>query len=241
MMHRVAESIDGTLGSLLPETVDLLSRLERAGTNDDISRMAVPPNPRLASYTARPEVNVPFMRFHLAEADGNLLCFAGLPAPGFEVLQVQRAGLQFHWRSDLVRAFDEGRPILGRFHALSPSHEFIVEHLAVPIHTRHRIREVRGWFVFSQDVTSETCDVEQVGMFRRPVRSQVVPLPAQLTEPDRKASGLQGVLGSVRARWSERRRGMSVKRARHTEADPNNREQVSSIGSAKSGWPSPSD
>jgi hypothetical protein len=54
-------------------------------------------------------------------------------------------------------------------------------------------------------VTGELCEVEQVEMFRRPVRSQAVHLPPRLLEPDRKGSVIQDVLGSMRARWAERR------------------------------------
>jgi hypothetical protein len=213
MMYRMTETPEDALKPLLPDTTRLLEQLEKAGARQAGSGLAVQDAPRIASYLACPEINVPILRFHIVEANDSLLRFGGLLSPGFEVLHVNRAGFQYHWRSDLVRAFDEGLPIISRFHAISSSHELTMEHVVVPIYIRHRIREIRGWFTSNQDMTEGLNDGEQILMFRRSMRARAIRLPSQLAEREEKRSVIQEAMGTFRARWAEGSRKRALRRA----------------------------
>ncbi|TNC63120.1 hypothetical protein [Rubellimicrobium roseum] len=205
------------LGPLLPPSIRLLNALQAVNSIDDLSRLDADEAMYRASYRALPETNAPFPKFHVVEADSNLLRFAGRSEPGFEVLQVYRAGLQFHWRSDLVRALDEQVPVIGRMCALSDTDEVVVEHLVLPIIVRHRVRAVRGWFMFSRELEQGITDWDRISMFRRSTRPQSVRLPARLLRPKDKAPALHDALSTLRSRWN-RPSGWKRRRPRHSDA-----------------------
>src|SRR5687767_491792 len=68
---------------LLPETIQLLKRLENLSSPDDLDRIGAPFPDRAAGYRASPEPNLPNLRFHITQADAGVLAFAGKSSPGF--------------------------------------------------------------------------------------------------------------------------------------------------------------
>ena len=188
---------------LLPETIQLLKRLENLSSPDDLDRIGAPFPNRAAGYHACPEPNLPNLRFHITQADAGVLAFAGKSSPGFEVLEVFRAGFQYHWRRDLVRTFEEQLPLVGRLYGLSDVQELVVEHLLLPLVRKGRVREVRGWLLFSQDLTpdSAAASLGEITMFRRSERSWPVWLPAVLSSHKSDAAETRGVLDRFRERW----------------------------------------
>jgi hypothetical protein len=94
-------------GGLLPQTDRLLDRILSAATYRDLDDFDSAALEGIASYTARPDANLPFVRFQITEADPALLALTGMATPGFDVLRADCGGFQFHWRNDLARAFDE--------------------------------------------------------------------------------------------------------------------------------------
>jgi hypothetical protein len=165
--------------------------------------LSVPDPGRTAFYRAYPQRNLPFLWFSIADADSNLLAFAGKTAPGFEVLQVRCGGLQNHWRSDLMRALEEEIPLISRLYGLSDTRELVVDHLAMPVIRGHQVREICGWFTFSQGLDSceEWASLNGLSMFRKPERSSPAELPRALSHPDRSNALAQRLLSGLRTAW----------------------------------------
>lgn len=208
MTHRMAHLYcltDAEVGDdtpVLPETLRLLKRLETMAA-EELEHFGSQDPGRTAVYRARPESNLPHLRFHVTDADQNLLAFVGQEVPGFEVLQVFCAGFQFHWRSDLARTFDEQVPLISRSYGLSDTRELVVEHLAVPIIRKHRVREVRGWLTFSQELDScrEWAGLDAMSMFRRTQRSRPLHLPTRLYDPERRHVVPEAMLRALKEKW----------------------------------------
>ena len=195
----VADAADGGITPLLPQSVELIEAMRASGEVEETEGVT---ETGVAHYVARPEASGPHLRFHVLEADGTLLRLVGRAEAGFEVLDVYRAGLQYHWRSDLARAYDEQAPIFGRMYATSGARELIIEHLAVPMLVRHRVREVRGWFAFEPDLADDLDTTGGLTMVRRPLRSSHV-RPLGATPLDlRSDDGAKGGRGRL-SRWSK--------------------------------------
>lgn len=176
--------------------------IDRLAASRSLAAVAMPEREtRLFAYRAVPEVTGPLLRLHVVEAEAPLLRFLGRAEAGFEVLQVRRAGLQYHWRSDLMRAFDEQAPILGRLGILAGRCEAVTEHLVVPLVLGHRIRELRGWFVFDGEGPGDPFDRGADPMIRRSARSRTLRLPETLWQPDAPASALRQSFAGLRRRW----------------------------------------
>lgn len=189
MMFDTIDAHQERIVPLLPESARLLSELQDAAIRHPDKDVDVDALTR-SSYLVHPEVSVPFLKFHVVEADEALLRFTSQVEPGFEVLQVHCAGFRYHWRSDLARAFEEQVPIFGRVCVLMGEDEFVVEHLALPILVRHRVRAMRGWFTFSRDVTGDLCDAIDLSIVRRSLRSAGVRLPHPTEHPrGRRSTG----------------------------------------------------
>ena len=193
----------GTPTPLLPETSRLLERLKRLASADGLDGFGNPSPNRITSYCALPKPNLPELRFQISGADPKLLTFVGKAAPGFEVLEVLRAGFQYHWRQDLVRTFDERLPFIGRMCWLSGTGEVVIEHLSLPVLHKGRVREIRGWLVFSQDLADGRLSprAEEIGMFRRLERSRPLQLPPALTRPGAENTGVHRMLRRLTDRW----------------------------------------
>ncbi|EYD74220.1 hypothetical protein Rumeso_04277 [Rubellimicrobium mesophilum DSM 19309] len=191
---------------LLPETLRLLERLGGM-TSEELASLRIEKSRRVASYHARPEPNVPLLKFRIMEADRNLLTFVGQEAAGFEVLQVFCAGFQYHWRSDLSRAFEEQAPLVSRVYGLSDTQELAVDHLVVPVIRKHRVRVVRGWLAFSQDLDTcgEWASQSAGSLFRRTEPARPVRLPARLWDPERRRLHPAGLFRAVNRGWRESR------------------------------------
>jgi hypothetical protein len=210
MVYRMTDlySLSGTnvgdAAPLLPETLRLLRSLEHL-TLDGLDALEAQDTARMVSYRAGAEPNVPFLKFRITEADENLLRFAGRETVDFEVLQVFRAGFQYHWRSDLSRAFEEQVPVLSRMYGLLDIRELVVEHVALPIIRKHRVREIRGWFTFSQelDTCSEWAAHNAISLFRRTEHARPVRLPARLWDPERRRMHPAGLFRAVNRGWRE--------------------------------------
>jgi hypothetical protein len=218
-------------GPLLPATARLLALLRTADAVDGLPVTADEASRRLASYCARPEENGPFLRFHVAEANSTLLGVVQRSTPGFEVLQIHGGTFRYHWRNDLVRAFEEEVPILGRYWAFSGDRVMAVEHLAVPVIVRHRVREMRGWFVFGQDLVDDTGSSLSLSIVRRPLRSSIVKLPDRPLQTTEVSPASRRDSGSVRAQWG--RAGRSGHRG--TRPDGTGEPQLS--GEMNCSWP----
>lgn len=193
------------VGPILPETRRLLDRLLAAGSLEQVVLPSAEDSARLFRYCARPETNAPHVRFCITEADPVLLRFLGQPEPGFEVLEVKQAGFQFHWRSDLLRAFDEQAAILGAFCAFAPQGELVLEHLAVPVIRKHRVREIQGWIALGREVTEDLCGPDSLSMTRRPLRSRLARLPRALMHPH-GGWPAAGALADLHGTWLRRAR-----------------------------------
>jgi hypothetical protein len=191
-------------GPILPETRRLLDRLLAAEDLDQLAAPSATDAERLLAYRVRPETDGPHVRFRFAEAEEGLLRFLGRSEPGFEVLEVRQAGLQFHWRSDLLRAFDEQAAILCAFCAFAPHGELVLEHLAIPVIRRHRVREVRGWIALGRDLAEDLCGPDRLSMTRRPLRPRLVALPRPLLHPQQAAWTMAGTVTQLHARWRRR-------------------------------------
>jgi hypothetical protein len=197
---------DGQVGEpapLLPDTTRLLEGLERLASADGLDGFSNPLPGRIASYCAVPEPNLPNRRFHITEANPKFLNFVGKTAPGFEALEVFRAGFQYHWRRDLVRTFDEQLPLVGRLCWLFDTRELVIEHLSLPVLRKGRVREIRGWLVFGQDLApgGASMHLEDIGMFRRIERSRVLQSLATLTRPGAENTKVREFWRGVRGRW----------------------------------------
>ena len=188
---------------LLPETSQLLQSLRSARAPGDLKTLRVPCPNRIAFYRAQPERNLSFVWFSIAEADPNLLEFTGTTVPGFEVLQVQCGGFEYHWRSDLTRAMEEEVPLLGRLYGTSDTRELVIEHVALPIIQRSRVEEIHGWFTFSQELNSyqDWASLSGSSAFRRAERPKPVQLPSSLSRPDRSGTLARSMLGAIKAPW----------------------------------------
>lgn len=189
---------------VLPGTARLLARLAAAMAPDALV-LPTQDAGRLAAYRARPEANLPFLRLHVLDADPALLSFLGRAEAGFEVLEAQRAGFQFHWRNDLVRAYDEEVPILGRLRVLSGGREMMVEHLVVPVRLRRRVRELRGWFVFDRDPPWDASRGEGPTLVRRSEGSRILRLPDPPARPADGGSALRRATAAPLSRWDRDR------------------------------------
>lgn len=198
----VAGPILPEMRPVLPEMRRLLDRLLAAESFDHLAAPVGDDAVRLLAYRARPEPTVPGVHFRLAEAEPGLLRFVGRPAPGFEVLEVRQAGFQFHWRSDLLRAFEEQAAILGTFCAFAPHGELVVENLAVPVIRRHRVREVRGWIALGRDPTDDLCGPDRLAMTRRPLPSRLLKLPRRLMHPQDLVWQVAGPVADPRTPWA---------------------------------------
>lgn len=186
-LYRSTEFRIGETAPFLPETIRILGDLERMEAGD-MDRPEIRESDRVASYRARPEPNLPFPRFHVTDVGRTLLALTGKESPGSGVLQVFRAGLQYHWHSDLTRAFEEQVLLVGRLQEISGSRELVVEHIALPLIRKHRVREIRGWFVFSQelDPACESSGRNAANMFRRTDQSWPIRPPAPCFGPERR-------------------------------------------------------
>lgn len=198
----VIDDRTGTGVHLLPETVRLLDALKSTAP---ALESELPEGPsRIASYQACPETGLPFLWFRISEADKNLLALGGRTAPRFEALQMVPNGFQHHWRSDLVRVFDEQVPLVTRLCGGGGAHEFVVEHVALPVITKGLVREIHGWLMFSDDEDScrEWMSENGASDSIELERLWSVPLPSDLLDP----SGARQVpLDSLSAIRSERR------------------------------------
>lgn len=198
--RRLAQRSPEAVGPILPAMRRLFDRLLAAKSLDTLAPTPADDAACLFAYRARPDANAPFLRFQVTTADSDLLRFLGTPAPGFEILQVQQAGFQFHWRSDLVRAYDEQAAILGGFCAFAARGELTIEHLAVPVIQRHRVREIRGWVGLGRDLLEDLCGPESLSMTRRPLRSRHVRLPRRLLRRPEGGASIAEAIASVRDR-----------------------------------------
>lgn len=202
--QRVSGIVPGEPTPFLPDTIHLLKRLENVSTPGDLERIGAPHLDRVAGYHATPEPNLPHLRFHITQADAGALALAGKNSPGFEVLEVCRAGFQYHWRRDLVRTFEEQRPLIGRLCGLSVSRELVVEHLSIPLIRRGRVREIRGWLVFSQDLASDSAatSLGEITMFRRSERSRPMQMPSVFVSHEAETPEARGMLGRFKRPWA---------------------------------------
>ncbi len=150
MLHRMTGMDIAGRESLLPGTMRLLDRIVGAETYNELKGLDSAILEATASYGAWPEINLPFARFHVLEADPALLALTGQDDPGFEVLQGSCGGFQFHWRNDLTRALETEMPILGRFIARLGSEEVVLEHFVLPMLVRHRVRKLWGWIMLGE-------------------------------------------------------------------------------------------
>lgn len=193
-------------GLPLRETSDLLARLNRATCAEDLEAIASHVPARVAAYCAVPDTTLPFLKLRIGSADPALLAFAGKAAPGFEVLEVFRAGFQYHWRRDLVRTCDEQRPQLGRLCGQGARRELAVDHLTVPILRKGRVREVRGWLAFSEDILGPDgpLPLDDLSMFRRTEPSRALHLSPYVLRPQAEAARLQELFGRMKGRWTAR-------------------------------------
>jgi hypothetical protein len=191
----------------LPETAVLLEQLHAATCAEDLETIGSPAPERAAAYCAVPDTTQPFLKLRIIAADAALLAFADKLAPGFEVLEVFRAGFQYHWRRDLVRTCDEERPQLGQLCGQGQTRELAMDHITVPVLRKGRIREVRGWLVFSEDLFAREGPVPlgDLTMFRRAERARVLHLPPNVMRPRAEAARLQEMLGRLRTGWGDRR------------------------------------
>jgi hypothetical protein len=187
---------------LLPETLQLLEVMRSTRTAKDLESIAVPNAGRTAFYRACPETSLPFVWFSISHADPNLLAFTGKTAPRFEVLQVRCGGFQYHWRSDLMRAMEEKVPLVSRLTGLSDTRELDVDHLVLPVVTKHGV-EIYGWLTFSQDLRSceDRASLNGHSTFRKSERPSPVQLPMTLACPEGGGTLARNVLGVIRARW----------------------------------------
>jgi hypothetical protein len=197
---------EGENAPLLPETLSLLDYLGGMSW-DELEFLSGQDSCRIVSYRATPEPNLPIMGFRVAEADQKLLEFTGQELAGFEVLQVLCGGFQYQWRSDLSRAFEDRAPLVSRIYGLSGTRELVVEHLVVPLIRKHCAREIRGWFMFNQDL--DACggwaSPAANPMFRRTEPPRPVRLPAGLWDPDRNALDPAGFFRAVSRTWRDSR------------------------------------
>jgi len=182
---------------LLPDTARLLTLLQETEAPDRLPTPAEGPASRTASYCARPDESGPFLRFHVEEADESLLRLVRRSAPGFEVLQSHRDMFKYHWRGDLARAFEEEVSILSRYWAFAGERAIAVEHLVAPVIVRHRVRELRGWFTFSEEMTDGAGPIGRIAILRRPLRSRIV----RLHDCPRTPSTLGGGPDPSRGNW----------------------------------------
>jgi len=179
--YRGAETEVGASTPLLPEMSQLLADIDGVRSTRDLDDLGSRSSNRVASYCAKPEPNLPFLKFSLSCADANLLAFAGKATPGFDVLDVFLHGFQYHWRRDLVRSFEQQAAFVSRICGLSDTEELVIEHLSLPIVRKGRVREVRGWLVFDQDLGNpKAIRPAGISMFRRSERSHRVRLPRAL-------------------------------------------------------------
>jgi hypothetical protein len=203
-LYFTSDSEGDDTAPLLPETFSLLDYLADL-TWTELDFLNGQDSDRIASYRAIPEPNLPFLKFRVAEADPNLLRFTGQNTAGFEVLQVFCKGFQYHWRSDLSRAFEEQVPLVSRIYGLSGPQELVVEHLVVPLLRKHRVREIRGWFAFNRDLDAcgEWTDQDADTIFRRTEHSSPVRLPTQLWDPERRRIYPAGLFRAMNRSWRD--------------------------------------
>ena len=199
--RRLAKQGPEELGPVLPPMRRLFDRLLAAESLETLAPSPADDMDCLFSYRVRPDDSAPFLQFHVAAAEPGLLCFLGASEPCFEILQARQAGFQFHWRSDLVRAHDEQAAILGAFCAFAPHGELMIEHLAVPVTRRHRVREIRGWIALGRDLSEDLCGPDSLRMTRRPLRSRHVRLPRRLLRRPDERSAFTDAVASVQKRW----------------------------------------
>jgi hypothetical protein len=192
---------------LLAETAGLLERLHTATCAEDLQVIGSPAPSRAAAYCAVPDATGPFLKLRIAVADAALLAFTDKLAPGFDVLEVFRAGFQYHWRRDLVRTCEEERPLIGRLCGQGETRELAMDHVTVPILRRGRVREVWGWFIFSEDLFEQEGPVplNDLTMFRRAERARVQHLSPNVMRPRAEAARFQEMLGRMRTRWRDTR------------------------------------
>lgn len=187
--------------TLLPETSRLLDLVKHATTQAELSRLSNRPLACTLPYRARIEFDAPFVRFRITQASEALLALVGRTSPGFEVLEASCAGLQYHWRSDLVRVANEQVPLIGRFSALTESLEIVVEHLVLPVPTGSGA-EILGWFIFSGDDASQAglLDRSRIHLIRRGQRVRPAPLPKRFHRNRTGAGVTERLLTALRLR-----------------------------------------
>jgi len=181
--------------SLLPTTARLLTHLRTSDADDLRLKHVEASSEPVARYCARPHNDGPFLRFLVEDASSILLGLAQCGEPGFDVLQIRQGQFKYHWRNDLIRAFEEEVPILGRYWAFSGDRAMAVEHLVVPVIVRHRVRALRGWFTFGQDPTAGLRAGSTLSIVRRPLRSRIVQVPdwpSHAVAPDPNATKGRG-------------------------------------------------
>lgn len=192
-------------GTLLSETSRLIDGIRRAASAAQLGRFEAGGLARVMSYRASVEQDGPFVRFHVTRADPALLELVAQNAAAFEVLEANCAGLQHHWRSDLVRALGAKAPLVGRLSVLTEGREIVLEHLMLPV-AEGPVTEIRGWFTFGpqEGGRRDAIDRDRIQIIRRSRRVRPARLPSRICGPPKGPGALGRLLGAVRLRRTSR-------------------------------------
>lgn len=147
------------------------------------------------------------IRFDVDFASPRLLRFLGKSSYGFRVLGISCAGLEYHWRSDLVRALEERVAHAGRLTIITEAGSRIeLEHLVLPKVENGRVVAMRGWFAYCSHVPARMpLRWDEVSIVRRHQRAHPVPLPVKLLCNRAGAAPAQEMLCALKTSWREAR------------------------------------
>lgn len=121
-------------------------------------------------------------RYYITCAAESLKCFLNAQHMPFHVFEVQCAGLEMHWRSDLAKVLETRRPVYGCMSVYTGKEEFEIEHFAIPVIKDNRIVELRGWFYEAYNGSLPKVYWGGVRSVRRFERSRIVELPSRVLE-----------------------------------------------------------
>ncbi|WP_143593976.1 hypothetical protein [Thioclava sp. F36-7] len=165
-----------------PGTHRLLKILRSSKTRSVVSHFSVfPTDGGYRIYVNKKNI-LPIFVLH--SWDQELGQFLGLTNFGNDILRYSWSGLQYHWRSDLAKTQEEGKPFLGRFQISSGTYCVNIDHITVPVFEKGKVSTIHGWFVCDKPLGESgppNFQWSEETVVRRLQRSQPITLPARLS------------------------------------------------------------